>query len=186
MAVRSAGEDFPLAIEVFHLGEDLRITHVRNESELRRTLIKILGRPETIRIVRSLASEAAAVRAIQVNGGGDAAPSPADNQPIEGDRPYEDSSPTTARPIAIGGLINEQGVRFATVTLLGIAGFVRLEELRKLVMRPDLRGSAIQSLNGRFVVTTSFADSVKMTLSADELKVLQNGVRQALAGDVAS
>lgn len=181
MAIRSPEEEgFPLALEVYHLGESHRIRQARNVGELRRTLMKIFQDEATLRIIRLLAREAAPEESLDVDG------HPSSKPPNSREGSETESSLLTAsesaRPIAVGGLIQEGGKSFATVNLLGIGGFLHEDELRRLVMKPDVKDSAVGTFNGRYIVTLSFQGSVKMTLTSSELKVLQNGVRNSLAG----
>ncbi|MBC7704122.1 MAG: hypothetical protein H7274_09320 [Rhodoferax sp.] len=181
MAVRSPqAEGFPLSLEVFHLGESHRIWQARNEGELRRALTKILHHEATLRIVKLLAGEAVSVKSSDDEG----------EHCIQSCDSLEESevdssrhmTTESARPIAIGGLIQADGKSFATVSLLGIAGFVHEDELRRLVMKPDIKGSAVSTFNDRYIVTITFLDAVKMALNSHELKVLQNEVQNSLAG----
>lgn len=181
MAIRSPNEEsFPLALEVYHLGERNRIWQARNPGELKRALTKIFQNESTIRIIRLLAHEAIPV---------DAPASIAEEHPtlqpqrgLEGSEaaPSMPTESESARSIAVGGLIRGNGESFATVNLLGISGFLHEDELRALTMKPDANGSAVRTFNGRYIVTLSFFESVKMTLTYSELKVLQNEVRNSL------
>jgi len=181
MAIRSAGEDFPLAVEVFHLGEAKRIWRALNASELKRVLRKIFAHEETSRIVRSLAQESMRIHPNVSSGELDPL---AGNTTIgpdaENELPPKNSTREPSRPIAVGGLLREGDVSFATINLLGVSGYMKEDELKRLVMKPDTKGSAISKLNGRYVVAVSFLDSVRMTLSTDELKLLQDKVKLAL------
>ena len=179
MAIRSPEEEgFPLALEVYHLGEGHRIRQARNAGELRRALMKIFQDEATLRIIRLLAREVAPGESSDVEGRSSLQP--------QGDREDPEAAPSyptaseSARPFAVGGLIQDGSKSFATVHLLGIGGFLHEDELRRLVMKPDVKGSAVGTFNGRYIVTVSFLDSVKMTLTSGELKVLQNEVRNSL------
>lgn len=67
MAIRSPGESFPLALEVFHLGESRRIWQIRDSIELKRVLRKIFTDEATSRIVRTLAREAPGAQSVQID-----------------------------------------------------------------------------------------------------------------------
>lgn len=63
----------------------------------------------------------------------------------------------------------------------GVSGFGNQDELKRLVMKPDAVGSAINSLNGCYVLGVSLLDSVRMTLGPEELKVLKAEVTLVFA-----
>jgi len=173
MAVRSEGSAFPLAIEVFHLGETQRVWRARDLKDLKKVLRAIFGHPSTARIIRLLADESVIAKGAVV----------AEEAQMETNVSIQPTR-EIPRPIAVGGLINQDGMRFATVNLLGASGFVEKRQLERIVLKPDSKSSAITSLNGKYVVDISFMDSVRLTLTADELKVLQSEGRRSLSSDM--
>lgn len=181
MAIRSSGETFPLVLEVFHLDESHRIWQVRDPSELKRVLREIFTHEGTSRIVRLLAQEAQGARSLRIHDDRTRAKQTEGKSATDTTERSRYAQDDPLRSISVGGLIDQNGKSFAAVILLGTAGFLSEAELQKLVMEPDARGSAVNALNDRFVLTVSFLGSVKMTLSAEELKVLRNQVQQVLS-----
>jgi hypothetical protein len=182
MAIRAEQEGFPLVLEVYHLGDSHRISRARDAAELKRALHKIFDNDATRRIVRLLANEASQAQAVRIDVDRAEVEQPEAEAASGTATPTSRTDDSASRPIAVGGLIHREGESYAQVNLLGIASFLSEQELRKVVVKPDARGSAVSSMNGRFVVTVKFMDSVKFTLSEDELKILKNEVQRVLTG----
>lgn len=65
------------------------------------------------------------------------------------------------------------------VSLFGISGFLGEAEISTLASK-KIAAPLVVPLNDKFVVTLKFLDTVKLTLTSDELKVLQFEAQKAL------
>lgn len=172
--VRSRAGRFPVIIENYDPNVEERFIHVDSLSALCLTLKKLFSSPLTRRVVRALAKEATDANV--------------DPHTLASSRYLMDSQTlaagqvVTARPIAIGGQISTEncGDMFH-VALLGIVGFLSRRQLEALLTPIGRKESPIEPLHDKFVVTVKFIDPIKMTLSIDELRILQSEVRKAIA-----
>jgi hypothetical protein len=161
LVVRSEHGSYPVAVQTFD----------PNQREFRKALTgaalcdllrTIFSSPQTRRILQLLAEEASAAGVF-----------PQRNPPKRRKR--------EARSLLIGKVVRTGQRHFSHVALAGVSGFVKAEDVQRLLLAPDVDGSPIQRLNDSFVVTISFMDSFKLTLTEDELHVLQSEAKKALA-----
>ncbi|WP_395589430.1 hypothetical protein [Pseudomonas sp. TR47] len=157
LVYRSGENEFPALLEVFHLGEKTRVSEIQSVSNLKTKLKKVFADPTTIKIVKNL-------RNLSAHG--------ADDNAIK----------AHYRPLAIGKVFAFNDGYFSQVNIFGMSGFVSKKEIFELSLH-EKKSKAVQQLNNEFIVSLSFSDKVKMTISADELKILQSQAKKALSGD---
>lgn len=167
-AIRSAGPDFPLAIEVFHL-KGSRVFLAKDQIGLRKAFRTIFGAAETKSIVKSLAEEAvklgtAVAIPVQLKGTMSAV--------------YQGDSPS-ARPIEIGGLIEDGAEIYAMANFFGMLGALTYDDLKKIASKKNI-SPIFQPLNDKYILELEFLGAVKITLSVQELKVLQAEAQKAI------
>ena len=163
LIVRSEHGAYPAAIQTFDGGQpDFR--KVASASGLRSILRRVFATPHTKQIVEALAREA-------IDAGVTETPR-IRKSPLRYPAKEE-------RAIAIGKVTPYGSEQIAQVVISDVAGFLNADDLRRLIVPPDQPQSSIQTLNDRYVVSFKFIDSCKLTLSEDELKILQAQARKA-------
>lgn len=148
---------FPASLEVFHLGEKMRINELNSIAELRKKLKQIFSEPGTHKIVRSIANLAIHDKKLDITN-------------------------KNNRPIAIGRAFKENGKYFSQVNIFGVSGFLGESEIREL-SSPKKSSGVVTKLNNDFVISLLFLGGVKMTVTGDELKILQSQAKKALSVD---
>lgn len=164
LIVRSERGHYPVVIQTFD-GSQGDFRKVVDASGFRSFLRKTFATKHTKEIVETLAREAI------------------DAGVTESLRIRKSSARNYAhreRAIAIGKVTTSGAERIAQVVISDVSGFLAADDLRRLIMPPDEPQSLVQTLNDRYVVTFKFIDSCKLTLSEDELKILQTQARKAL------
>ena len=167
LRLRSPLKIFPVVIETYHLEERYRYQKIASIEDLKEKLKFIFGDARTINIVRLLADDALEERF--------------ENDLKDGGREQAAEKEKELRPIAIGGLITEKsGLELSQASFLGVSGFLSVDTIRSLVKKPESKGSAVQQLNNKFVVTLEFKGPVKALLTASELERLHETAKKAL------
>ncbi len=161
LIVRSEKGSFPVVVQTFDPDQpDVR--KATNGEAFRALLRVVFSSAQTKRVIQVLAEEASA-----------AGVKPQERLPKRQKK--------EARSLLIGKVVRTSERDFAHVALAGVSGFVAAENIERLLLDPNEEGSPIQRIGDSFVVTISFIDSFKLTLSEEELQVLQAEAKKALA-----